>query len=137
MSFLAQIPEPQELSSFLSVAFYIIGCVTAVVMLVNQWRPSRHEITNSPLEVKPHPGSVTRDELKQVHGRIERERTEINRMVEALKSETDRRLDKLEEKIDGNTHETSGLSGEIKQMGTQVHRLTNSLDTFLQGLAKK
>lgn len=53
------------------------------------------------------------------------------------KSETDRRLDKLELKIDENTHETSGLTGEIKQMGTNLHQLNTSLTTFLQHQAKK
>lgn len=129
-------PEAGALLSFLQVTAYLLGIVTAVVLLVNQFRGQKREITNSPLEVKAHAGSVSREELRQVHGRIERERGEINEAIATVRADAEKRADKLEGKLDANTAMTSEMRGEVKQMNQNIHSLTTSVTQFLQNQAK-
>ncbi len=135
---LAQLdPDPVALKSWLGVLFYIIGCITAVVLLVNQFRGGKQEITNNPLEVKQHPGSVSREELKQVHGRIERERKEIDREIARIEMAAEKRMESLDKNLRTNTDLTSKMSGVVEQMNQSVHTLSTSLTNFMRDQAKK
>lgn len=129
-------PEAGALLSFLQVTAYLLGIVTAVVLLVNQFRGQKREITNGPLEVKAHAGNVSREELRQVHGRIERERGEINEAIATVRADAEKRADKIEGKLDANTAMTSEMRGEVRQMNQNIHTLTTSVTQFLQNQAK-
>jgi len=98
-------PSATALKDFLEVVFYLAGVIAAVVVA---WRAmsgkaAATEIEGQPIEVRAHPGSVTREELKQVHGRIERERREIDSAISELRTDSRERAAKLENKIDEQT----------------------------------
>lgn len=129
-------PDPSALANFLQVAAYLVGIVTGVVILLNQFRGQKRELINSPLEVKAHAGNVSREELRQVHGRIERERGEINEAIATVRADAEKRADKIEGKLDANTAMTSEMRGEVKQMNQNIHSLTTSVTQFLRDQAK-
>lgn len=132
--FLAEVgaPDAHALKEFLEVAFYLVGGATAVVLLVNQFRTPKQEILNSPLEVRQRPGVATDEELKQLHGRLERERAEVDAKIEGVRADAERRLDKLETKIDANTAISSEMRGVVGQMNQTLSRVENSVTHFLQ-----
>ena len=139
LPFFAQTPPPEAVTSWLSVAAYLSVTLTSILVAVKHFTGSseKREITNSPLEVKAHAGSVSRDELKQVHGRIERERSEINDAIAQVRSDAERRSDKLDLKLEENTKMTSEMRGEVKHMNQAITGLSSSITNFLQNQAKK
>jgi predicted RNase H-like nuclease (RuvC/YqgF family) len=140
MPFLAQAsPPPEALASWLQVFMYLVLSGTAIVVAYRTFtgkaRPT--ELTGQPLEVKAHAGSVSRDELKQVHGRIERERGEINREIKRVEDAAEKRSDALEENLRMNTAMTAEMRGEVRQMNQQMQTLNGTLSDFLRDAAKK
>ena len=129
-------PEAEALRIWLQVFFYLVGGIGGVLFLLGQFRGQKREITNSPLEVKAHAGNVSREELRQVHGRIERERGEINEAIATVRADAEKRADKIEGKLDANTAMTSEMRGEVRQMNQNIHTLTSSVTQFLQNQAK-
>jgi methyl-accepting chemotaxis protein len=138
MTLLAQI-DPGTVEPWLKVFFWLVGGVAACVLLAGRitGRSERQTITNEPLKVQAHPGSVSQDELKQVHGRIQRERQEIEAQIGRVAALAEKRSDRLEEKIDQNTAMTSEMRGEMKAMTQSVQNLSSSVTQFLQNEAKR
>ena len=99
-------------------------------------QPTRVEV-QSPLEFKQHAGSVSREELKQVHGRIERERREVDAAIQSVAAAAEKRADKTDAKLDENTAMTQRMSGEVSQINQSVQTLSSSLTNFLQHQARK
>ncbi len=134
---LAQI-DPHALLTWLQVVAFVAGIVTAVAVAYSHLtgRSGKREI-QSPLEVKAHPGVVTREEWEQTHGRISRERREVDAAIAATRAESEKRYDKLEAKIDTNTALTTEMSGEVKHMNQALNTLGASLTSFLRDQANK
>ena len=114
-------PDPVALASFLEVAFYLVGLVTAAVLLWRQWHPA--ELSPQPLTVREHTNFATAKDLKEAHGRISREREEINRELEAVKAEQRAQreklsleIGKLHERIDAVPQRTITLLRETKDL---------------------
>lgn len=132
-------PTPESLKAWLEVFLYLCGIVAAAAVawahLTN--RASRTEISEQPLEIKAHAGTVSREELKQVHGRIERERREIDASIATVSAAAEKRADKLEAKLDDNTAMTREMKGEMQQMNQSVQTLSSSMTHFLQEAARR
>ena len=139
MMLLAETPPPPEaLSSWLSVMFYLVGGATACVLLFREITGKRGatEISGQPLEVKAHAGTVTRRELDETHGRISRERKEINDAIVAVREDMRERTDKLEQKLDENTKMTSHMSGQLGGMDATLGNLSNALTNYMRDQAR-
>lgn len=137
----AATPPADALKSFLEVAFYLVGGLTACVVLWKHLTGKSGEtrITPTPLEVKEHTQFATSDELarveKQAHGRMNREREESDRKTEAVAKTAADRADKLEKKIDDNTALTATTAGIVKQLNQNVAQLTTAVTSSLQAAA--
>lgn len=85
-------PNPAALAQWLSIAMYLIVSAASVVGLLVGIKSLRSsDSVPQPLEVKAHAGVVGQDDLTEVHGRISRERREIDAQIKELQEE-DRRL---------------------------------------------
>jgi hypothetical protein len=107
-SILAQVtadPSAQSIKDWLSVALYILGCIAAVLVVLVYWRQLREKTpeTPQPLIVQGHVQFVPRDEfekeIKQAHGRMNRERDEARDAVKALATRIDGELETLTTQI--------------------------------------
>lgn len=115
LTLLAQL-DPGSVEAWLKSFFWlaaglasVLGCAVAVKNL-------RRGNLPQPLAVAKHAKYVSDEELTQVHGRIKRERDEIEKQLEALRAE-DRRL---REKLDG---EISDLQDRIDHVPGRVIEL--------------
>ena len=89
-------PEPQALSDFLAVFFYLAGSVVALVVGWFQIFPRKQAETPQPFTVRQAEEFATKAQLTEVHGRIKRERGEIDAhfaRVEQAALEATRRVD--------------------------------------------
>jgi len=91
MSSLLANVEPIQLKGWLEVLFWLVGGALAVVMLVKNLVAK--PVVPTPVHVQAAHAPATQQDLKEAHGRIGRERQE----VEAKIGEVARRVDKLEE----------------------------------------
>lgn len=114
-------PSPAALSDFLSVGFYLIGIFTAAVMLWRAWRPA--DISPQPLTVREHTSFATSDDMREVHGRIKREREELNQQISAQAQEVVR----LREKLDMEISELHNRINEVPQRTIALLRETKGL----------
>ena len=131
--------SPQFFDDWLTVIMKICGIILTVAAV---WKlatksATKTELANQPIDVRQHPGVVTSAELKQVHGRIERERAEINNAIRLVSEASEKRADKLERSLTENTALTQRMSGEVSQINQSVQTLTNSLTNFLQHQARR
>jgi hypothetical protein len=94
-----------------------------------------------PLIIKPEAQIVTQEELtkidKNLHGRLSRERLEIDAQIRRVEQVAEKRSEKIEDKLDQNTLMTSQMKGEVSQINQNVHQLTTALTTYLQSQASK
>ena len=115
ISFLAQAsPPPAALASFLEVAFYLVGLLTAVVVLYRHVYPAA--ISPQPLTVRGHIENASSDDLREVHGRIKRERDEINRELVNLKDEQKAMRLKLDAEISDLHNRINEVPGRTIQL---------------------
>lgn len=98
--------------------------------IVAQQEPTPITI-QSPLEITDHAGIATKTELQTVkdelHGRLKRERAEINAEIKRVESATEKRSDGLAADLKKNTELTLTMSGEVKQINQNVHLILTSL----------
>lgn len=131
-------PSPQVLKDWLEVVLYLCGIILAVAGV---WKlvthgASKTEISGQPIDVRQHPGTVTRDEWEQTHGRISRERREIDAEIKRVELAAEKRADRVEAKLDGNTAMTAEMQGEVKHMNQTMNNLSQSLTNFLRDQAR-
>lgn len=154
MPILAEIPDWLPVFSMLAIGLALVA-LFGLILLLRGLRELRTGLTDevrrelksgdqptrmdvqSPLEIKAHAGVATREELKQVHGRIERERRELDAAIIAVAHTAEKRADKTDAKLDENTAMTQRMSGEVSQINQSVQTLTSSLTNFLQHQARK
>lgn len=115
-------------------AYYILACWEKIT-----GKHQKREI-QQPLVVTPHAELATRTALDQVereaHGRIKRERDEINHEIRRVENSAEKRTDKLEVKIEENTTLTAKMSGQVEQMNQNIHTLTTSVTNFMRDQAR-
>ncbi len=131
---LAQIEPPKGFNDFLSAIMYSIGIVAGIIGIFKMLRPGKFKalLSGQPIEIKHSIGTVSRDELKQVHGRIERERKEIDEKIKI----TNARMDSLDQNLRTNTTMTSEMSGVVRHMDQQLQALNKTLNDYFQRSAK-
>lgn len=134
----AATPTPESLKAWLEVFAYLCGIIAAAAVAWSYLtqRGTKTELLGQPIDVRQHAGTVTREELKQVHGRIERERRDIDASIAAVAAAAEKRADRTDAKLDENTAVTQRMSGEVSQINQSVQTLTSSLTNFLQGQAR-
>lgn len=140
---LAEVQPPAHFDAWIASAFYVVGLITSMVVLYKHLRPEPEQavrVSPQPLEVKPAADYATRDDLQKVdvaaHGRMKRERVEINDQMQRLEDRLGESIQTLDEKITRNTELTAVTRGEVNLLNSNVAALRTSLDTFLQGQAR-
>lgn len=96
MPFFDQI-DPGTVEPWLKTLFWLAGGLFAVVKVYKELTGKGGVPT--PLSVAKHEKFVSEEALLQVHGRIKRERDEINASLAALREEDRRLREKLDEEI--------------------------------------
>lgn len=143
MPLLAQIaPPPDGVEAWLKVLFWLAGGLVAIAAAIRilTGKNGVRQISPQPLEVKEHATVVTIDQLetvkKEAHGRMNRERAEIDANIRRVEEAAQSRSEKIEGKIDENTRMTATMSGQVTQMNQQLHQLTNSVTNFISRQAQ-
>lgn len=88
-------PTPDALATWLQVLFWLVGGLAGATVIYRNLKGS----TPQPLEVKAHNTAATHEDVDQLHGRIKRERVEIEARLDALQAEDLRLREKLDEDI--------------------------------------
>lgn len=138
---LADLPTPSDASVGSWIAVYAGLCIavyyTQAIVKSMRARPAKVEGT---MTVESHSGNATRLELekmdKEAHGRMNRERKEIDAEIARVEDRAQRRLDLLEAKIDENTKLTSVMSGQLGQMNQNISVLTSAVTNFMRDQAR-
>lgn len=115
-------PPAEALKLWIEVLVYIAVGIAAVshAASVLSGRHAAKGVVPQPLEVKPFKPSVTEDELAKTHGRISRERGEIDRQIEGL-IETQKVFDeKLSKSVEILRLEIKGDIGAVQNRITDV-----------------
>lgn len=94
-------PDPKALSAWLEVLFYLGGFAATVLGGLVAWKSLRAapESLPQPLEVKAHTIIPSKSDIDQLHGRIKREREELDAQLDALREEDRRLREKLDDEI--------------------------------------
>lgn len=134
LSLLAEIaanPSAGEIKSWLEVLAWLSGIAVAIAAA---WRLVTRPRTQleQPIEVRAHAGVVTKQMYDETHGRIGRERREVDAEIKRVEETAERRTEKLEDKIDENTKLTAQMSGQLNQMNQSMHALSTSVTQFIQ-----
>ena len=125
--------SPQAVGWMVLTIFALIGGVYYILCV---WRmitgkDDEKTISPQPLVVKAHSESSSREELEkietQLHGRLKRERAEIDARIERVEEAASERADKLEKKIDDNTSLTTAMSGEVKHINQNVQLILTAI----------
>lgn len=122
------VPDPAALSAWLSVLFYIGGFVCTVLggaVAVKKLRDPAPAGTPQPLVVQEHPTIATQGDIDQLHGRIKRERTELDAALAALRDEDLR----MREKFDRNVQELENRIDAVPERTINLLRSTKGLIT--------
>lgn len=140
---LAELPAPDSPASvgwIVLTFFAIMGGLYYTIVVFEKLRgkkPVQTEITGGPVEFKQFTGVVTRKEWEETHGRISRERREIDTEIKRVEAVAEKRADKVEKKIDENTAMTSEMKGQVGQMNQSMGKLSDSLTNFMRDQANK
>jgi flagellar biosynthesis/type III secretory pathway M-ring protein FliF/YscJ len=97
--FLAQIPDAQALKDWLVVAAFLASIIANIVLVAQRSKTQKREIGPSPLLVQEQETYATRKQIDEAHGRMSRERKEIDLLIAQLREEDTRLRQKLEEEI--------------------------------------
>lgn len=126
ISLLAQVePSPAALAEWLRVLMFLggfictlIGGAVGIQTLRRKERP-----TPQPFEVRAHPGTATEQQLKEVHGRIARERAELNAAIEERRQEAKA----INQKLDQEIKDLRQLMDDIPERTIDLLRKTKDL----------
>lgn len=136
---LAQLPAPDSAASVGWLFLTFGGVAAGLYYIVELWRSlsgkkDKTEVGPQPFVVAEHQAPVTRADLEKVdtsvHGRVKRERAEIDAQIARVEQAAKERADNLDRKIDANTTLTASISGEVKQINQNVQLV-------LQAIARK
>ncbi|MDP2226792.1 MAG: hypothetical protein Q8J78_04890 [Moraxellaceae bacterium] len=122
----AAVPSPDDLASWISVFMYLGGFVATVIGSALALKKLRERVPApiaQPLVVQEHPGLVSQDDLDQVHGRIARERREVEGKISDLKKEDLR----LREKLDGDLRQINDRIDRVPERTIELLRSTKGL----------
>ena len=98
----ADTPDAVSLASWLSVLFYLGGFICTVLgglWALKEIRKPTAPATPQPFEVKAHTAAASKSEIDQLHGRIKREREELDAQLHELRAENRLLREKLDDEI--------------------------------------
>lgn len=116
-------PDAKVLASWLEVLFYLGGFVATVLGAAVALKMLREKPSSppQPFVVQEHPGMVGRGDIDQIHGRIKRERMELDDALKelreedkALREKLDSKISELEDRIDDVPERTINLLRSTK-----------------------
>lgn len=130
-------PDVGTVEPWLKVFFWLAGGVWLCVKILKELRgakPADVNVTSQPIEVKKHGAPATDDDMRNVHGRIGRERQELDlaiarereareKAVADLKAEDLR----LREKLDGDIDELNARIDSVPERTIKLLRETKGL----------
>jgi hypothetical protein len=89
---------PELLKAWLEVLAWLVGFCGGCIWIWTMVRPHRDPVPQ-PLEVKSHTAIASQGDVDQIHGRIKRERFEIEESIRQLREEDRRIREKLDNEI--------------------------------------
>lgn len=123
---IAQI-APEQLKPWLEVFFWLVGSVGALLGCALAWKQlfgAKEKVSlDQPLEVKAHNAFATKEDYDNTHGRISRERREIDAKIARLEAEDAR----LRESLDAEIKE---LQNRVDDVPEKMVALLNATGTF-------
>lgn len=121
---------PSLLKEWLEVFAWLAGLIACVMWIWTMARPAKDGVPQ-PLEVKKHGGVATADDLREVHGRIKREREEIDKDIDNLRDEMRASAEKLDRAVNSMRLEIKadnhGLHERINEVLSAVSELRGRL----------
>lgn len=131
MFLLAQ-SAPAGTDNWLATLFYLVGGITAVVVLIKQFRKepvSETLVSPQPLVVKPHEEYASRKEHDALVVQVRDQHAEIRTEIQTLREERSKSVGNLHQRIEAaaqdNRTVTDSLRKEVKQDIAGVHTLLN------------
>ena len=123
--------SPQALNDWLEVLLYLCGIILAVagVWKLATKSATKTELANQPIDVRQHAGIATASELKQVHGRIERERKEIDAAIKQIATDAKERADKLDQRLAALD---TALSGQTDAINNRIDAIPSRVIALLK-----
>lgn len=119
-------PSAEAIKTWLEVLMYLGGFICTLLggaVAVKKLREPAAPPTPQPLVVKQHAGEVSQGDLDQVHGRIKRERMELDAKIAELRSEAK----DLREKLDYEIKELNDRITDVPQRTIALLRETKGL----------
>ena len=118
-------PSNEALASWVKIFLYLGGGVAGLAVAWSQLfgKASKMKISPQPLIVAEQVTHATREEIRQVHGRIERERKEINVAMIELR-EADQRL---RERLDSEIKDMRQAMDDIPERTINLLKATKDL----------
>jgi hypothetical protein len=122
---LAQTPPPAGLASWLENFFWIVGSIGALIGCAVGVRSllTKSDSMPQPLVTTEHPKVANQGDIDQLHGRIKRERIELEEKIAALQAEDLR----LREKLDSDIADLHDRINNVPERTIKLLRETKGL----------
>ena len=151
---LAELPSDLALYIVLACVGVAIMCLVGIAALLKFVAGLRHSLAaelkrdlapadptlveiQQPLDVRKHNPCASADELTDVHGRLKRERGELDARIAEVKAEAASRMDKLEKRLeDSITNLSAQLAGNDKASEARVGALHNRINDVLAAVSE-
>lgn len=136
---LAQADAPRaDFGPWLANAMYVILSAAGVVGGLAAWKSYREKPaeTPQPLMVQQHAEFVQKPDfdkaMREAHGRIARERIEINAAISAQAAATADLADKIDRNNEAGSERESRINGRIDLLGDKVGEMPGKIVTLLR-----
>lgn len=131
MLILAQ-AQPATFNDWVANAFYVVGLITAVVILYQRLRPKPREtaITGQPLEVRAASDYATKGELRSLELRVDRITDEVRTGFTELDRKRSVSIAGLHDDLDAKT---TMLRSDVKQ---DIHGVHTRINEVLSSVSK-
>jgi biopolymer transport protein ExbB/TolQ len=124
------LPDPASTQSVGWIVVTVASLAVGLNAILSFWK---NHIRGNPA---PADTFATKDELDMAHGRISRERRDIDAEIRRVELASEKRADRVELKLDTNTAMTAEMQGEVKHMNQTVNHLAGSLTNFMRDQAR-
>lgn len=120
-------PDAAALKSFLEVFFYLAGSATALLVGWKKLKEKPAAELPSPLVVKGHVDFATREELRQAHGRMNREKAESDARFARIEADATAAAEHLDTVVEGLRDQlaSNNTAGEARVVA--LHNRINAI----------
>jgi len=123
-------PEPAALASFLEVFFYLAGSIVALLV---GWRQLYPKEVPNPLTVRAHEEFATKAQLTEVHGRIKRERGELDAAIAAAEIRQRDANARLDAELTAMREQLASNNDNGNERAEKLH---NRINTVLEAVSE-